>query len=41
MDKIDLLSITVVAWLLDVNKDPFRPREKDEELLCPEVLYLR
>ena len=25
---------------LDVDKDPFRPQEKDEELLGPEVPYL-
>ena len=25
---------------LDVDKDPFRPQEKDEELLGPKVPYL-
>ncbi|KAL0338488.1 UNVERIFIED_CONTAM: Secreted RxLR effector protein [Sesamum angustifolium] len=30
----------MVVRSLDVNKDPFRPRESDEELLGPEVPYL-
>jgi len=34
MDKSHLLCA------LDVDKDPFRPQEKDEELLGPEVPYL-
>ena len=30
----------MVVRSLDVNKDPFRPRMDDEELLGPEVPYL-
>nr|KYP48430.1 Retrovirus-related Pol polyprotein from transposon TNT 1-94 [Cajanus cajan] len=30
----------MVVRSLDVNKDPFRPQEKDEEILGPEVPYL-
>jgi len=30
----------MVVRSLDVDKDPFRPQEKDEELLGPEVPYL-
>ena len=30
----------MVVRSLDIEKDPFRPREKDEELLGPEVPYL-
>ena len=30
----------MVVRSLDVDKDPFKPREKDEELLGPEVPYL-
>ncbi|XP_048605520.1 secreted RxLR effector protein 161-like [Brassica napus] len=30
----------MVVRSLDVNKDPFRPREKNEEVLGPEVPYL-
>ncbi|KAL0296801.1 UNVERIFIED_CONTAM: Secreted RxLR effector protein [Sesamum radiatum] len=30
----------MVVRSLDVKKDPFRPRESDEELLGPEVPYL-
>jgi hypothetical protein len=30
----------MVVRSLDVKKDPFRPREEDEELLGPEVPYL-
>lgn len=31
----------MVVRSLAVKKDPFRPRETDEELLGPEVPYLR
>ena len=41
MDKCHPLSTLMVVRSLDVEKDPFRPREKDEELLSPEVPYLR
>ena len=34
------LSSPMVVRSLDVKKDPFRPCEKDEELLGPEVPYL-
>ena len=40
MDKAHLLSISIVVRSLDINKDPFRPHENDEELLCPKVPYL-
>jgi hypothetical protein len=30
----------MVVRLLDVKKDHFHPREDDEEILGPEVLYL-
>lgn len=40
MDKSHPLSTPMVVRSLDVNKDPFRPRENDEELLGPEVPYL-
>ena len=40
MDKCLSLSTPMVVRSLDVEKDPFRPREKDEELLGPEVPYL-
>ena len=30
----------MIVRSLDVNKDPFRPRMDDEELLGPEVPYL-
>ena len=40
MDKSHPLSTPMVVRSLDVKKDPFRPRESDEELLGPEVPYL-
>ena len=40
MDKAHPLSSPMVVRLLDVKKDPFRPCEKVEELLGPEVPYL-
>ena len=40
MDKVHLLSSLIVARSLEVKNDPFRPCEKDEELLGPEVPYL-
>ncbi|KAK2436707.1 putative mitochondrial protein [Trifolium repens] len=40
MDKCHPLSTPMVVRSLDVKKDPFRPREEDEELLGPEVPYL-
>ncbi|KAK2435965.1 hypothetical protein QL285_020986 [Trifolium repens] len=30
----------MVVRSLDLEKDPFKPKEKDEELLSPEVSYL-
>ena len=39
MDKAHPLSSPMVVRSLDVKKDPFRPCEKDEELLGPEVPY--
>ena len=40
MDKAHPLSSPMVVRSLDVEKDPFRPCEKGEELLGPEVPYL-
>ncbi|GJS53584.1 transposable element [Tanacetum coccineum] len=40
MDKSHLLSTPMVVRTLDVEKDPFRPLDDDEEILCPEVPYL-
>ena len=40
MDKAHPLSSPMVVSSIDVKKDSFCPREKGEELLCPEVPYL-
>ncbi|CAN4123323.1 unnamed protein product [Withania somnifera] len=40
MDKTHPLSTPMVVQSLDVNKDPFRPQEENEELLGHEVPYL-
>lgn len=40
MDKCHPLSTPMVVRSLDVEKNPFRSREKDEELLGHEVPYL-
>ncbi|KAK2389045.1 putative mitochondrial protein [Trifolium repens] len=40
MDKSHPLSTPMVVRSLDVEKDPFKPKKKDEELLGPEVPYL-
>ena len=40
MDKSHPLSSPMVVRLLEVTKDPFRPKEENEELLGPEVPYL-
>ena len=40
MDKSHSLCTPMVVRSLDVDKDPCRPKEKDEELLGPEVPYL-
>ena len=40
MDEAHPLSTPMVVRSLDVNKDPFRPQEKDEEILGSEVPYL-
>lgn len=40
MDKSYPLTIPMVVRSLDVNKDPFRPRANDEELLGLDVPYL-
>ncbi|CAN4114139.1 unnamed protein product [Withania somnifera] len=40
MDKAHPLSTPMVVQSLDVNKNPFRPQEENEELLGPEVPYL-
>ena len=40
IDKAHPLSSPMVVRSLDIKKDPFRPYEKGEELLGPEVPYL-
>ncbi|XP_070045524.1 secreted RxLR effector protein 161-like [Nicotiana tomentosiformis] len=40
MDGAHPLSTPMVVRSLDMNKDPFRPQEENEELLGPEVPYL-
>lgn len=40
MDKCHQLSTSMIVRSLDVEKDPFKPREKDEKLLDPEIPYL-
>ena len=40
MDKAHPSSILMVVRSLEINKDPFRPKENDKELLGPEVPYL-
>lgn len=39
-DKAHPLSTPMVVRSLEVNKDPFRPLEANEELVGPEVPYL-
>ena len=40
MDMCTPLSTLIVVRSLDVNKDPFCPKEDDEEVLCAEYPYL-
>ena len=40
MDKAYPLSTPMVVQSLDVKKDPFRPKDEEEEILGPEVPYL-
>jgi len=40
MDKSQSLSTPMVVRSLYINKDPFRPQEKDEELLGDETPHL-
>ena len=40
IDEVHPLSTPMVVRSLDVKKDPFRPQEKDEEILGSEVPYL-
>ena len=40
MDKSHLLSSPMVVRSLKVTKDPFLPKEENEELLGPEIPYL-
>ena len=40
MDKSHPLSTPMVVRSLEPHKDPFRPKEPDEEILDPEVPYL-
>ena len=41
IDKAHPLNIQMQVRSLDVKKDIFRPRDDNEELLSPKVLYLR
>ena len=40
MDKAHPLNSPMVARSLEVDKDPFRPKEENEKLLGPEGPYL-
>ena len=40
MDKCHPLKTPIVVRSLEADKDPFRPKEEDEEVLGPEVPYL-
>ena len=40
MDKSHQLTTQVAVRSLDINDDPFRPRESDEKLLGPKVPHL-
>ena len=40
MDKSHPVNSHMVVCSLEVNKDPFHPKEENEELLSPEVPYL-
>ena len=40
MDKVHPVSTPMIGRSLDITKDPFRPKEDDEEVLSAEVPYL-
>ena len=40
MDKAHPLCTPMVMRSLEINKDHFRPKENDEDLVGPKVLYL-
>ncbi|KAL6214692.1 hypothetical protein ACLB2K_014124 [Fragaria x ananassa] len=40
MDKMHHVSTPMIGRSLDITKDPFRPKEDDEEILGAEVSYL-
>ena len=40
MDKSHPLSSPMIVWPLEVDKDPFRPKEDIKDILGPEVPYL-
>ena len=40
MDKAHPLNSPMIVRSLEVDKDPFRPKEENEKLLGPEVPYL-
>ena len=40
MDKSHPLNTPLVIWSLEVDKDPFRPKEDTKDILGPEVPYL-
>ncbi|KAM2999490.1 hypothetical protein FF2_041015 [Malus domestica] len=39
-DKAKSSSTFMVVWTLDAKRDPFRPKEDEDEILEPEVPYL-
>ncbi len=40
MDKVSSVSTPMIGRSLDINKDPFRPKDEDEEVLGPEIPYI-
>ena len=40
MDKVGPVNTPMIGRSLDINKDPFRPKDEDEEVLGPEIPYL-
>ena len=40
MDKVSYVSTLIIGRSLDINKEPFRPKDEDEGVLGPEIPYL-
>ena len=40
MDKTSSVSTPMIGRSWDINKDQFRPKDEDEEVLGPEISYL-